>query len=106
MSGGIRTYYASELGEAMLELHDEHTLWKVRGDIEDEDYGLIVEDLCGAFQGETGVQVGCFGRSGRHVCIPDTPMNRLNYGRYRKLALAMEAECVRLADEFAEADRD
>lgn len=97
-------YYARDAGKALLQLHDEHTLWKVDNDAVLEDggdtYGLIVRDLCEAFEGETGVPVGCWGRMGRHVCVEDTPMNRLNFHRLRKLALEFEKECVRVCNEW------
>lgn len=94
-----RLYYADGANAWMLELHDEHTLWKVENDsLDDEEYGFIVQGLCEMFQASTGVSVGCYGRSGRHVCMEDTPLNRLNYHRLREYALLLEGECVREAN--------
>lgn len=88
--------------EAMLQLHDEHTLWKVDNELleDDEAYWFIVDEVLGQFEGETGVPVSLCGRSGRHVCVEDTPMNRLNYHRLRKVALEYEAECVARANAW------
>lgn len=40
------------------------------------------------FEYENTVQLFCLGRSGRHVCIEDTPRNRRRYASLRRKAIA------------------
>ena len=102
-------YWADETRTGMLQLHDEHTLWKVGNDALADDAGLetywfIVQGLCEMFKESTGVEVGCYGRSSRHVCVEDTPMNRLNFHRLKAYALLLEAECVAEANAWRPED--
>ncbi len=52
-----------------------------------EVYDFTVACAVQDFEAETGVRVFLLGRSGRHVCVEDTPRNRRHYARLRKAAL-------------------
>ena len=75
-----KLYYSEELNREMLQLSDEHTLWKINNGVNDEYYYMVengLHDLTRKF----GTQFYALGRSGRHICVDDTPKNRKRYGK-------------------------
>ena len=92
------TYYAEEMRETMLELSDEHVLWKVDiGHIQADDYSIECNNALAKLSKHYHTKFGAFGRSGRHICVPDTPANRRNY---RHMVKAVEREQKRIIEMF------
>lgn len=71
-------YYSDGYGEDLIELSDEHILWYVKflNDEEYDDYMLMCRQLALEFEEIYGTDLIYAGRSGRHVCVKDTPDNR------------------------------
>jgi hypothetical protein len=71
--------------DGMLELSDKHIWWEIDNEafmqdpVFDDIYYLMVQEELRVFKEETGVEISLLGRSGRHVCIEDTPENRERY---------------------------
>ena len=93
-------YYSEGYGKAYIQLSDEHTLWKVHtldkqiSDKEAEQWDAFYYDLvreaCKKFEEKSGVEVLLLGRSGRHVCVADTPQNRRRYRSLCNLQMKLE----------------
>jgi hypothetical protein len=70
-------------GQQYLELHDHHTIWNINKRFSLNDYADAIcfarLDMQSYFK---DLKVYYLGRSGRHVCVDDTPVNR---GRYHVL---------------------
>jgi hypothetical protein len=75
-----KLYYSEELNREMLQLSDEHTLWKIKNGANDEYYYMVENGLDGLTR-KFGTQFYALGRSGRHICVDDTPENRKRYGK-------------------------
>jgi len=90
-----------------LELHANHTAWELsnqhvteqNSSAYDHLYMSLVEDACKQFEKETGVEVFMEGRSGRHVCVKDTPENSRKLTYLRNKALRLEREVVKAWNE-------
>lgn len=85
-------FYYDEDGSRYLELHDNHTLWDINCESFDcDEYEFIVSQAIKAMEAKhKNLKVYLLGRSGRHVCVEDTPVNRR---RYQSLVnTAMERE--------------
>lgn len=81
-----------------LELHAERVAWWPDAlGVEMDEWNIRVELACRAFEEQTGVEVECLGRSGRHVCVADTPANSKNYRH-------LKAKALKLAREFLTTD--
>ena len=87
-----------------LELHDNRTCWKLDNDISIADDLLyqLVEDACTMFEEDTGVEIYGLGRSGRHVCVEDTPENSRKYQYLKSKALKLEAWVIDAFNEYKE----
>lgn len=97
-------WYSGEgTDRSMLELNDNHTVWELANEnLEGYDYTAelwseIVERKLDDFKKETGVDVGCYGRMGRHVCVPLTLENCLNFYKLQEVQERLEQEAI---DEF------
>ena len=93
------TYYAEETRETMLELSDKRVLWDV--DIADKtqerEYYIECRNALADLSNHYHTEFGGFGRSGRHICVRDTPANRRNY---RHMVKAVEREQERIIEMF------
>lgn len=90
----IKTYKDFN-GPVYLELHDRHVWWEIDS-FEGNEYEL--ECIVDAYiheleQSYKNLEVFCLGRSGRHVCIFNTPVNRRRY-------YAVQAKAEKLTDEM------
>jgi hypothetical protein len=66
--------------DGYLELSDDHIMWDIDADIDDETYYMLADDFIDSFEKEYDVHgVTYVGRSGRHVLCPDTWENVLRY---------------------------
>ena len=79
MTTEIETY------EGKLELTAEHVYWKFYNPRFTDDpcfediYQMMVQDEIDNFKKKFGQDIYLLGRSGRHVCVDDTPENRERY---------------------------
>lgn len=93
------TYYAEDARQTMLELSDKRVLWET--DITDEiqkwEYYVECRKTLAELSKHYHTKFGGFGRSGRHICVPDTPANRRNY---RHMVKAVEREQKRIIEMF------
>lgn len=84
-------FYREWNGNRYLELHSHHTIWNINKDFNWDDYEseviLSIFEMQNHFK---DLEVYQLGRSGRHICVEDTPINR---GRYKHLvAFAKQLE--------------
>ena len=93
------TYYAEETRQTMLELSNKRVLWEVNleDSAEEAAYYIDCDYTIVKLSTHYHTPFGRFGRSGRHVCVPDTPTNRRNY---RHMVKAVEREQKRLIEKF------
>lgn len=102
-------FYVVENRELFLQLHDNHTLWKINvpenynGEYFEFEYCNIVESKLNEFFKKTKVEAGCYGRSGRHICIPVTMENLENYDKYQVLAEKLEQDVINHFDTLCKA---
>ena len=83
--------------EGMLELSDKRVLWEIRNPkLDDDTYFVMVASELKRFKDTYGETISLLGRSGRHVCVPDTQENR---ERYREMVGWVEASQNRLVAE-------
>jgi hypothetical protein len=85
--------------ETYLELHAQHVEWQLDNPkIAVEDFadlwGQIVTDAIEEFESITHTEMYLLGRSGRHVCVADTPENSRRYGYLQRVALRLKEQCV------------
>ena len=73
-----------------LQLSDRHTMWELKRDILPEDYSFLVEEACDKFKAQTGEELYCEGRSGRHICVEYTYDNALRYDEFCQLQTSSE----------------
>lgn len=88
-------YYSDN--EKYIELHANHTAWKCN--CPESRFGFLVEDVVKQFEEETGVKIYGLGRSGRHVCVKDTPKNREDYAYLKHTALELEKDVIKECQE-------
>lgn len=57
-------------------------------------YNALVRWAIYEFEHRTGIEVYLLGRSGRHVCVEDTPANSRRYQQLKRLALQIERAVI------------
>lgn len=84
--------YWNEDNKQYLELNDNHTLWYINcKDFDEYEYEFIVSQAIKAMEKKhKNLKVYLLGRSGRHVCVEDTPVNRRRYLKLIKTAVEQE----------------
>lgn len=81
--------------DGYLELHDHHTLWDIDKEFYYEDYENAVHLACIEMEHHyKDLTVYLLGRSGRHVCVEDTPTNRRRYQQLIEYAKKSEKEII------------
>lgn len=75
--------------ENCIELSDRHVLWDIHNaSIKEEDfepyYQYLVDVCSNEFRDIYGCDFYMLGRSGRHICVEDTPANRQSYCRMKR----------------------
>lgn len=81
-------------GVQYLELHDNRTLNYINKPFSYNDYA---DAICAArlhMNEHFGLNVYYLGRSGRHVCVDDTPANRDRYNSLVEHAIKWEREII------------
>lgn len=88
-------FYREWQGDRYLQLHDNHTIWKIDKDFKWDDYEYEVEiallRMSTRYKDLTIYQLG---RSGRHICVEDTPINRRRYKNLVAYAEKLEQELI------------
>ena len=71
------------LYEGQLQLSSNQTMWECtfKNDMDVEWYWQFVETAKKTFMDRTGVEIFCLGRGSRHVCVPHTYQNALQYDK-------------------------
>lgn len=83
-----------------LELHDHHTLWDIEKPIDKEEYNFIVQYAIDILEKRyKSLTVYCEGRSGRHICIDDTPTNRRRFKCVQAYAKKLEKAVIRYCND-------
>lgn len=84
-------FYHDWGGGIYLELHDNHTLWQIDRVFDFDDYEREVSIAIFAMENRyKDLEVFQLGRSGRHICVLDTPTNRRRYKALVKYAEQLE----------------
>ena len=80
-NGMFDIYYSDGLRKDVLQLSDDHIMWKFQNDINPNEYYMIIDYYAEIFEKIFNTPLYYCGRSGRHVCVDDTPRNRRMYGK-------------------------
>lgn len=75
-------------GKYFLELHALHApVGYYKREITDDEYNARVSFAIQDFEAEHDIELYQLGRSGRHICIEDTPRNRRRYASLQRKAI-------------------
>lgn len=78
-----------------LELHDNHTIWKIEVPFDWDEYGCVLTELIRDMENKyKDLEIYTLGRSGRHICVNDTPVNRRRYKYLVEYALKLEQKLI------------
>ena len=91
-------YWSEELREEMIELSDEHLLWKVGNDFDEDKWNNYCIGLTKEFENMYETELFICGRSGRHVCVKNTLDNRI---RFQKMVNTVDEMQKTLVNEFS-----
>ena len=88
--------------ENMLELHDNHTFWKLNNETAEnistnEFYNVInylTEKYNNIFNKKFNTNLYGLGRSGRHICVENNDFNKRHYKSMKRYALKLEKDFV------------
>lgn len=96
----MKQYSSEDYRDELIELSDEHILWYVQfaKSETDEDYCAELRALAKEFQLLYGTDLIFVGRSGRHVCVENTPANRCNICRMQKTVYRMQNQLLQRFD--------
>ena len=78
-------YWSEDFRREMLELSDNHIMWDINRhnvnerEISEFEFFDTCNTMIAAFEEHYHCRVYRLGRSGRHVCVEDTPTNRRLY---------------------------
>lgn len=91
-------YYSDEMKQEMIELSANHVLWKLKG-FDENLYYLLLHQYRNEFMDMYGAELHYLGRSGRHVCVANTPKNRHNHYRMSRTVYRMQKDLVKKLKE-------
>lgn len=92
-------YYSEELGEEMLELSDNHTLWAIHKDFDMDYYNQMCDYAIAELSSKYNTQFYMLGRSSRHICVENTAQNRRRFKSLVKAVTKKENEIVSYFNE-------
>ena len=93
-----KQYYSEEFRQNMLEVSDRRMLWEIHSDnFSEEEYYCECNYTRIILSQHYHTEISFCGRSGRHVCVRDTPTNRRNY---RHIVKAVKREQDRILKMF------
>lgn len=98
-------YYSPGYGEGpYLQLHDHHTLWQIDNleliGLDDVIWLSITSQLQRLESSYKNLTVYALGRSGRHICIDDTPINRRRYTAIQNKCFELEEELIQYLNNY------
>ena len=94
-------FYHEWHGDRYLELHDHHTIWEINKPFNECDYDDQVSIcLWNLEQHFKDLKVYTLGRSGRHICVDDTPINRRRYKHLVSYAEKLEKWLIEYFNNF------
>lgn len=94
--------YYTDGGITYLQLHDNHTFWKIESEIDEYELTAILDDIFEEFKAQTGQNAYGLGRSGRHICVDFTLDNLENYEILKETALDLEREFINTVNSYGE----
>lgn len=71
----METYYSEEMQQDMIELSNRHVMWEVE-EYDEELAHILICCYMRNFNDKYRTDLYLCGRSGRHVCVENTPENR------------------------------
>lgn len=78
-----------------LQLHDHHTFWRIKVPIDEYELLCVVSEYLQRLENQYhNLTIYQLGRSGRHICIDDTPVNRRRYQAVQNKAEELEEELI------------
>jgi len=94
-------YYSDGYGEELIQLSDEHIYWYIKyaEDDTDFDYEMFIRDLIEEFFDIYETDLILTGRSGRHVCVKDTPDNRRRLMNMQRTVWRMQNDILKRFDD-------
>lgn len=97
----MELYYSDEYRDELIELSDEHLLWyaKISEHHGIEYYNMLVNELCKDFKDIYGTALLIAGRSGRHVCVRNTPDNRRQLMNMQRTVWRMQNQLLQTFDD-------
>lgn len=103
----IKTYKDFN-GPVYLELHDRRIFWEVESiNVNEYELTMIIMSYVHQLQDSyKDLQVYCLGRSGRHVCIEDTPINRRRYYAVQRKANQLTDELVNTINNWIDIEEE
>lgn len=96
----ITTYKDGPYGRVYLQLHDRRIWWDIENPIlASVDGEIFTQQIIDEYinkleQHYKNLTVYCLGRSGRHVCIENTPINRKRYLAVQKYANKLTEQLI------------
>ena len=94
-------YYSDGYREELIELSDEHIWWYIKFGPNDTDthYYVFVQLMCEEFKDIYGTDLILTGRSGRHVCVKDTPDNRRMFANMKRTVWRLQNKILKRFDD-------
>jgi hypothetical protein len=94
-------YYSDDYRDELIELSDEHIMWYIKfgKDDTDIDYELFVRDMIEEFFDIYETDLILTGRSGRHVCVKNTPDNRRQLMNMQRTVYRLQNEVLKRFDD-------
>ena len=91
----MKLYYSEDYGKEMIELSDRHILWEINTP-NDEEYSRVILAMQQEFLKIYKAHVYLLGRSGRHVCVPNTSENRRRVYNMTRTAERMQRQLIKM----------
>jgi len=81
-----------KLYEGYIELHANHTMWKIDSDNPETEYeyNVVLYFVIQEFKRITGQEVYLLGRNARHICVENTYHNRQQFINLQRCAKRLE----------------
>ena len=91
----MKLYYSEDYRNEMIELSDKHVLWNINN-YDEEEYVNIVLAMQNEFCKIYKAHVYLCGRSGRHVCVSNTPENRRRVYNMTRTVERMQRQLIKM----------
>lgn len=91
----MELYYSEELRDDVIELSDRHILWEVNN-YDEHAYCMFVSGFITEFEKIYNEELYLCGRSGRHVCVKNTPDNRRRVYNMTRTVERMQRDLIKM----------